>query len=109
METLGDLMLQVKLDADAILAIDGIGPKSHEEILETVNNYQFPVIEPEAVETPEAETVAEPEPAEVVEEPEAVSEPEPAEEAEPAAEASASEQPEAEEEPIGRGRTRCRG
>jgi N utilization substance protein A len=100
METLGDLMLQVKLDADAILAIDGIGPKSHEEILETVNNYQFPVIEPEAVETPEAETVAEPEPAEVVEEPEAVSEPEPAEEAEPAAEASASEQPEAEEEPI---------
>ena len=32
METLGDLVLQMRLDADMILALNGIGPKSFEEI-----------------------------------------------------------------------------
>jgi hypothetical protein len=60
LETLGDLMMQVKLDSDAILAYNGIGPKSHEEILELVNSYQFPVVESaEMVEAVQAETALE--------------------------------------------------
>jgi N utilization substance protein A len=67
LETFGDLMLQVKLDPDAILAINGIGPKSQEEILEVVQNYQFPVIEPELVEEETVEVSAEGEAEPVVE------------------------------------------
>ncbi|MFZ3151692.1 MAG: transcription termination factor NusA [Anaerolineaceae bacterium] len=60
LETLGDLMMQVKLDSDAILAYNGIGPKSHEEILELVNNYQFPVVEStEVAEAVQVETALE--------------------------------------------------
>jgi len=76
LETFGDLMLQVKLDPDAILAINGIGPKSQEEILAVVESYKFPVIEPELVEEETAEVTAEVEPETIVEEPEAVEEPE---------------------------------
>lgn len=80
METFGDLLLQVKLDPDSILSIDGIGPKSHEEILEVVHNYQFPALETAAVEvmTPEVSEVVEPEP--VVEEIAELEQPEPVEE-----------------------------
>jgi N utilization substance protein A len=82
METFGDLLLQVKLDPDAILAINGIGPKSHEEILEVAQNYQFPVIEtgPVEVETPEMVSAVEPEP--IIEEPVVIEEPELVEEQE---------------------------
>jgi N utilization substance protein A len=82
METFGDLLLQVKLDPDAILAIDGIGPKSYEEILEVAQNYQFPVIEtaPVEVEMPEVVSVVEPEP--IIEETVVIEEPELAEEPE---------------------------
>ena len=75
METFGDLLLRVKVDVDSILAIDGIGPKSYEEILEVVNNYRFPAIEtaPEEVVTPEV--VVEAEVAPVIEQPEVVEEP----------------------------------
>ena len=61
METFGDLLLRVKLDVDSILAIDGIGPKSYEEILEVVHNYRFPEIEtaPDEVVTPEVVVEAE--------------------------------------------------
>ncbi len=76
LETFGDLMLQVKLDPDAILAINGIGPKSQEEILAVVESYKFPVIEPELVEEETAEVTSEVEPETIVEEPEAVEEPE---------------------------------
>jgi len=111
METFGDLLLQVKLDPDAILAIDGIGPKSYEEILEVARSYQFPVIEaePVEVETPEEAPVAEPEAVveeiveiqepELVEEPEAVLEvvkPEP-EEVEESTASEKSQEPVAEE------------
>ena len=75
METFGDLLLRVKLDVDSILAIDGIGPKSYEEILEVVHNYRFPEIEtaPDKVVTPEVVVEAEAEP--VIEQPEVVEEP----------------------------------
>ena len=74
METFGDLLLRVKLDVDSILAIDGIGPKSYEEILEVVHNYRFPEIEtaPDKVVTPEVVVEAEAEP--VVEQPVVVEE-----------------------------------
>lgn len=74
METFGDLLLRVKLDVDSILAIDGIGPKSYEEILEVVHNYRFPEIEtaPDEVVTPEVVVEAEAEP--VVEQPVVVEE-----------------------------------
>jgi N utilization substance protein A len=41
-ETLGDLMLTAKLDPDKILACNGIGPKTFEEIMEMINSYQLP-------------------------------------------------------------------
>ncbi len=86
LDTLGDLMLQVKLDPDAILAINGIGPKSQEEILAVVENYQFPAIEPEQEEKETAEVVGEVEPEPVVEELGETEEPELIEEAETEAE-----------------------
>ncbi len=82
LETFGDLMLQVKLDPDAILAINGIGPKSQEEILEVVQNYQFPVIEPELVEEETVEVSAEVEAEPVAEELPVLEEPELVEETE---------------------------
>ena len=86
METFGDLLLRVKLDVDSILAIDGIGPKSYEEILEVVHNYRFPEIEtaPDEVVTPEVVVEAEAEP--VVEQPMVVEEPAQVEEPEVVAE-----------------------
>jgi len=99
LETFGDLMLQVKLDPDAILAIDGIGPKSQEEILEIVQNYQFPVIETEPVELETAEVTAEVEPETIVEVPATVEEVELTEEIVPEAEAIA-DQPEEVEETV---------
>ena len=86
METFGDLLLRVKLDVDSILAIDGIGPKSYEEILEVVHNCRFPEIEtaPDKVVTPEVVVEAEAEP--VVEQPMVVEEPAQVEEPEVVAE-----------------------
>ena len=86
METFGDLLLRVKVDVDSILAIDGIGPKSYEEILEVVHNYRFPEIEtaPDKVVTPEVVVEAEAEP--VVEQPMVVEEPAQVEEPEVVAE-----------------------
>ncbi len=97
LDTLGDLMLQVKLDPDAILAINGIGPKSQEEILAVVENYQFPAIEPEQEEKETAEVVGEVEPEPVVEELGETEEPELIEEAETEAEPIAELAEEAEE------------
>lgn len=50
-ETLGDLILQSKLDPDKILAINGIGPKTFEEINTFIAGVQIPaeVQEPEVV------------------------------------------------------------
>lgn len=56
-ETIGDLMLQMELDSDKILALQGIGPKAMEDITAALESVVF-----EGPETPEvlaAEVVAE--------------------------------------------------
>lgn len=60
--TIGELMLQLAIDADVILSLNGIGPKAMEEISEALEKFEFPEPEPE----PEPEIV-EPEPVEVAE------------------------------------------
>jgi N utilization substance protein A len=73
-DTLGDLVLQMRLDPDKILAMNGIGPKAFEEISSLIEPLR--VIPEEQVEAPEVvEEVVEETPAEeVVETPEAVEE-----------------------------------
>jgi len=56
-ETVGDLMLAMKVDQDKILSLAGIGPKSIENIEESLAELTFPEPEPEP--EPEAETAAE--------------------------------------------------
>ena len=60
---IGDLMLQLRLDSDAILSLNGIGPKSMEEIEAALAKVSFPeveVIEPvEALPLPEQPEVVE--------------------------------------------------
>ncbi len=51
--TIGELMIQLALDQDVILSINGMGPKTMEELQESINNFDFPVIEIE--EEPEVE------------------------------------------------------
>jgi N utilization substance protein A len=46
-QTVGDLMFQMNLDSDAVLALDGIGPKHMQEIQDKLNSLTFP--EPESV------------------------------------------------------------
>ena len=63
-ETVGDLMLQMELDSDEILGLNGIGPKAIENIENSLSEVTFPepVVEEveEAVEVePEAEAPAE--------------------------------------------------
>jgi N utilization substance protein A len=74
--TVGDLMLQMGLDADAILKLEGIGAKAMEEIEAAMAQFAFapPSVEAatetaaelEVVETPVVEEVVEAAPAEVV-------------------------------------------
>jgi N utilization substance protein A len=47
-ETVGDLMVQMELDSDVILGLNGIGPKAMEKIENTLAEVTFP--EPEIVE-----------------------------------------------------------
>ena len=59
LETLGDLVLQMRLDSDEILALNGIGPKSFEQISELTDALR---VSPEAeAEVEEAPVQAEPE------------------------------------------------
>lgn len=62
--TIGELMMQLELDPDKILAINGVGPKALETIQDAIQGFDFPEVE-EAVE--EAEPVAEGEAEEAVE------------------------------------------
>ena len=79
-QTVGDLMLQIELDSDAVLGLSGIGPKAMEDIQTRLANLTF---QEEPVSVPE-------EPAVVVEEPaEALKELTPVEEIVQAAEAEA--------------------
>jgi N utilization substance protein A len=53
-ETVGDLIVQMELDSDAILSLNGIGPKTMENIENTLAQVTFP--EPEVIEEgPETE------------------------------------------------------
>ncbi|MDH3944182.1 MAG: transcription termination factor NusA, partial [Anaerolineae bacterium] len=77
--SIGDLMLQLALDPDVVLSLNGIGPKAMETMAEAIAGFEFPVIE-EPEPQPEAELAE----AEEVGEVEAVEDEEPVEE--PAAE-----------------------
>jgi len=62
LETFGDLLLQSILDPDAILAYEGIGPKSFESIMEAIPRVVFPELktETEPETEPEPQTEVEP-------------------------------------------------
>ncbi len=47
-QTVGDLMFQMNLDSDAVLALDGIGPKHMQEIQDKLQSLAFPEPEPVA-------------------------------------------------------------
>ncbi len=66
-ETLGDLVLQMRLDTDKILALNGIGPKSFEQISELTDGLR---VTPEEAAAAEAKAAAaeEAQPEEAVEE-----------------------------------------
>ena len=90
--SIGDLMLQMKLDPDAILALDGVGPKAMEQIVENLALFEVehPVGEaPVEEEVPMLEATEAEEPAEAE-----VQEPVAAEEMEQAVETEAEPQPE---------------
>lgn len=42
--TIGDLMMQLKQDADRILGIEGVGPKAFETIQEALASFKFPEV-----------------------------------------------------------------
>ena len=63
-KTVGDLMLQMELDSDAILGLNGIGPKAMEKIEGSLAEVTFPepvVEEPAKIEGETIEEAAEPE------------------------------------------------
>jgi len=56
--TAGDLMLQLAMNSDVILGLNGVGPKTMETIQEALGNYEFPepaLVEEVAEEEQEAE------------------------------------------------------
>jgi N utilization substance protein A len=57
--TIGDLMLQLAMNPDQILGIDGVGPKTIEEFQNAIEAFDFPEPEPVAEEAIEAEETAE--------------------------------------------------
>jgi len=80
--TVGSLMLQMKLDSDAILALNGIGPKAMEDIESALEEISFPeaVEEAEPAEEIEIEVEAEAEPIEEIAEVSETPEPQPEDE-----------------------------
>jgi N utilization substance protein A len=61
--TIGDLMLQLEVDPDAVLSINGVGPKAMENIQEALEAFEIPQVEEEPVEAeqePEAAETVEP-------------------------------------------------
>ncbi len=74
-DTLGDLILQMRLDPDRILALNGIGPKSFEEISELTDALRVVPEEEPPMAAPIVEEVVEVEPEPMAEvEPEATPE-----------------------------------
>ncbi len=84
-KTAGQVLQKLGMDADAILALPGIGPKAMTEIAETLNSYAYPEPVVEIEDVAEEEVVAE----EVEGEPAAVLETEDAVEVEAVTEAEA--------------------
>src|SRR5512139_2415259 len=70
-DTVGGLMMSMKMDQNRVLGLPGIGPKAMQNIEETLANLKFPEPEPVPAE-PVAEAVVEPVPAEPQTQPEAV-------------------------------------
>jgi N utilization substance protein A len=93
--TVGELMMQLELDSDAILAINGLGPKTMEDIRKSLDEIEFP--EPEE-EEPVVEAEAEAEAEEETEIPVAVEEV--TEEIEPVMDVEEAEPVEEVEEPV---------
>ncbi|MBN2146094.1 MAG: transcription termination/antitermination protein NusA [Anaerolineales bacterium] len=62
--TIGDLMLQMAIDSDAILRINGVGPKTMTEINERLAGVSFPSVEEEAPQVVEPEVIEVVQPAE---------------------------------------------
>ncbi len=58
-ETIGDLMLALKLDENTVLGIAGVGPKAVENMHERLEATEFPEMPPEAVSEAVAEVPAE--------------------------------------------------
>ena len=58
-ETVGDLMMALRLDPDVVFGLPGIGPKAIENITEVLAGIKFPEIVEEAEESVEAEQAAE--------------------------------------------------
>ena len=98
-ETVGDLMLALKMDPDRILGLAGIGPKAIENIQETLVGLTFQEPEPEPVQEPEA-AVQEAPAVEAALEPEAVAVEEPVAEEQILVAPQAEVQPEAVTEPV---------
>jgi transcription termination/antitermination protein NusA len=106
-ETLGDLVLQMRLDSDKILALNGIGPKSFENISELtdalrVTSAQTAEMEDASVEEPvmAAEIEAEPETKPEVEDQEIVQETVDADAVEDVPDATTKEAVQEEEKPL---------
>jgi len=59
-KTVGKLMIQMEMDSDAILSLNGIGPKAMENIENTLAELTFPEPEIEEPVEPEAEGIEEP-------------------------------------------------
>ena len=53
--TIGDLMLQMAMDPDQVLSIEGVGPKTIEEFEKAIAEFDFPEPEPVVEEVAEAE------------------------------------------------------
>ncbi|MFU8826473.1 MAG: transcription termination factor NusA [Brevefilum sp.] len=85
MDTLGDLVLQMRIDPDRILGLNGIGPKTFAEIQELTDGLRVIPEEPQ----PELEAIVEAQPEEAA-----------VEEAEIVEEAPELPEPEVEEEPV---------
>ena len=73
-ETVGDLMMKMKLDENSVLGLPGIGPKAIENIQESLEAITFPEPTPPIEPVVDSEPEAEPQPEAVLEEavPEAV-------------------------------------
>jgi len=53
LDTIGELMLQLEMDEERVLSVGGVGPKTLVSLRETLDGFEFPIIEEEPEEEPE--------------------------------------------------------